>query len=83
MKMVIQEVDKLSSHIKIYQHICAYFSPDSDKFVRFEVTNISFLQTCNFSLHKMLIDGLESCGLLVDKCVFFCCFFNQLFGLSF
>ncbi len=27
---------------------------------------ISFLQTCSFSLHKTLIDGLEWCGLLVD-----------------
>ncbi len=28
-------------------------------------TLISFLQTCSVFLHKMLIDGLESCGLLV------------------
>ncbi len=34
-----------------------------------------FLQTCSFSLHKMLIDGLELCGLLL-------CFF-QLFGFLF
>ncbi len=27
-----------------------------------------FLQTCRFSLHKMLPDGLESCELLVDYC---------------
>ncbi len=27
-----------------------------------------FLQTLSFSLHKMLIDGLEFCGLLVDYC---------------
>ncbi len=36
---------------------------------------ISFLQTCSVSLHKMLIDGLEWCGLRW-------CFY-QLFGLSF
>ncbi len=31
---------------------------------------ICFLQTSKFSLHKMLIDGLESCGLPVDYCDF-------------
>ncbi len=36
---------------------------------------ICFLQTCSFSLHKMLTDGLEWCGLLW-------CFY-QLFGLLF
>ncbi len=36
---------------------------------------ICFLQTNSFSLHKMLTDGLEWCGLLW-------CFY-QLFGLSF
>ncbi len=36
---------------------------------------IYFLQTCSFSLLKMLTDGLEWCGLLW-------CFY-QLFGLSF
>ncbi len=35
---------------------------------------ICFLQTCSFSLHKMLIDELEWCGLLVDYCdVFISC----------
>ncbi len=35
---------------------------------------ICFLQTCSFSLHKMLIDGLEWCGVLVDFCdVFISC----------
>ncbi len=29
---------------------------------------ICFLKTQSFSLHKMLTDGLESCGLLVDNC---------------
>ncbi len=29
---------------------------------------ICFLQTSSFSLHKMLIYGLESCELLVDFC---------------
>ncbi len=33
----------------------------------FQVKN-AFLQTCRFSLRKTLIDGLESCGLLVDYC---------------
>ncbi len=41
------------------------------------VCSICFLQTCIFSLHKMLIDGLEWCGLLwiiVDYCdVFISC----------
>ncbi len=33
-----------------------------------------FLKTHSFSLHKMLIDGLEWCGLLVDYCdVFISC----------
>ncbi len=27
-----------------------------------------FLQTCSFSLHNKLTDGLEWCGLLVDYC---------------
>ncbi len=36
---------------------------------------ICFLQTCSFSLHNILIDVLEWCGLLW-------CFY-QLFGLSF
>ncbi len=36
-------------------------------------------KTCSFSLHKILIDGLESCGLLVD----YYDVFYQLFGLSF
>ncbi len=46
---------------------------------RFEVKNvlmmdICFLQTCSFSLLKMLTDGLEWCGLLVDYCdVFISC----------
>ncbi len=35
---------------------------------------ICFLQTCCFSLHKPLFDGLESCGSLVDYCdVFISC----------
>ncbi len=35
---------------------------------------ICFLQTRSFSLHKILIDGLEWCGLLVDYCdVFISC----------
>ncbi len=35
---------------------------------------ICFLQSCSFSLHKMLIDGLEMCGLLVNYCdVFVSC----------
>ncbi len=29
---------------------------------------VDLLQTRNFSLHKMLIDGLEWCGLFVDYC---------------
>ncbi len=29
---------------------------------------ICLLQTCCFSLHKMLTDRLESCGILVDYC---------------
>ncbi len=33
-----------------------------------------FLKTHSFSLNKMLIDGLEWCGLLVDYCdVFISC----------
>ncbi len=40
---------------------------------------ISFLQTCSFSLYKMVIDGLEWRGLPVD----YCDIFYQLFGLSF
>ncbi len=33
-----------------------------------------FLQMCSFWLHKMLVDGLEWCGLLVDYCeVFISC----------
>ncbi len=49
---------------------------------RFEVRNsslndgfVSYKQAAfHFSLHKMLIDGLESCGLLVDYCdVFISC----------
>ncbi len=36
---------------------------------QFEVkTPLRFLQTCRFCLLKMLIDGLERCGLLVDYC---------------
>ncbi len=35
--------------------------------------SISFLRTCRFSLHRMLTDGLELCGL--------CGCFYQLFGL--
>ncbi len=35
---------------------------------------ICLSQTCSFSLHKMLTDGLEWCGLLVDYCdVFISC----------
>ncbi len=37
-----------------------------------------FLQTCKFSLHKTLIDGLELCRLLVDYCSVFINFFNSL-----
>ncbi len=48
----------------------SYFSQKQ----RVELKNI-FFQTCSFSLHKTLTDGLEWCGLL-------CCFY-QLFGLSF
>ncbi len=29
---------------------------------------VDLLQTRNFSLHKMLIDGLEWCGLFVEYC---------------
>ncbi len=36
-----------------------------------------FLETCNFSLLKRLINGLE-CEILVDDLMFY-----QLFGLSF
>ncbi len=41
---------------------------------------ICFLQT-QFSLHKILIDGLQSCGLLVDCCdVFISCLDSQSDG---
>ncbi len=40
---------------------------------------ICFIQTRSFLLHKMLIDGLEWCGVLVG----YRDVFNQLFGLSF
>ncbi len=57
--------------------ICAYFSPDSDemtfsyfrwKLKVVKVFMIHLLQTCSFSLQKMLTNELESCGLLVDYC---------------
>ncbi len=32
---------------------------------------ICFLQTCSFLFQKMLIDGLDLCGLLVDYCDIF------------
>ncbi len=38
---------------------------------KFKVNSLSwfcFLQTPSFSFHSMLIDGLESCGLLVEYC---------------
>ncbi len=65
--------------------ICPYFSPDSEEktfslekaILWFEVKNVlilNLLQTCTFLFHMMLIDGLESCGLLVDYCdVFISC----------
>ncbi len=35
---------------------------------------MNLLQTCSFSLHMTLFDGLEWCGLLVDYCdVFISC----------
>ncbi len=59
--------------------IFVYFSPDSEN-TAFSLEDsyfsqkqiwaclvwgwIYFLRTCNISLHKMLIDGLELCGLL-------------------
>ncbi len=74
--------------------ICADFSPNSDEitFSLGQATLwieddglklktswwVCFLQTCSFSRHKTLTDGLE-CGLLVD---YYWCFY-QLFGLSF
>ncbi len=72
--------------------ICAYFSPDSDE-TTFSLREallwiidyfgrsswwICFSQTCSFSLHKMLIDGLES---WITYGLLWC--FYQLFGLSF
>ncbi len=33
-----------------------------------KLKQLCFLQTCSFSLHKMLTDGLDSCELLVDYC---------------
>ncbi len=40
-----------------------------------------FLQTCRFSLHNMLIDGLESSGLLVYYCdVFISCLKSHFDG---
>ncbi len=57
--------------------IWADFSPDSDQntFSLEEVLLwICFLQTRSFCLLKMLTDGLEWCGLLVDYCdVFISC----------
>ncbi len=67
--------------------ICAYFSPDADENVFFGEINIvedCFKLKCLndgfvsykhcFLLHKMLTDGLEWCGLLVDYCdVFISC----------
>ncbi len=50
--------------------ICAYFSPDSGKTnlekVILWIEDLS--QTRSFSLHTMLMAGLESCGILVDYC---------------
>ncbi len=43
--------------------------------LQLKTVQIIFLQTCRFSLHKTLIDGLEWCGLLMDYCdVFISCF---------
>ncbi len=48
-------------------------SGDGLKLKRLNVA-IFFLQTQSWSLHKMLTDGLESCGLLEDYCdVFISC----------
>ncbi len=42
---------------------------------------IFFFQTCTFLLHKTLIDGLESYGLLVDYCdVFISCLVSHSGG---
>ncbi len=50
--------------------ICAYFSPDSGKTnldkVILWIKDLS--QMRGFSLHTMLMAGLESCGILVDYC---------------
>ncbi len=75
-------------HLFLRCLICAYFSPDSDE-TTFSLREallwiidyfgrsswwICFSQTHSFSLHKMLIDGLEWCGLLMDYCdVFISC----------
>ncbi len=40
----------------------------SDKLKLKCLNEICYLQTCNFSLHKMLIDELDSCRLLMDYC---------------
>jgi len=39
---------------------------------------ICFLQTCSFSLPKILMDGVESCRLLVDYCDIFISCLNIL-----
>ncbi len=47
---------------------------DSLKLIKFKVKLVFFylfFLSCSFLIHKMLIDGLELCGLLVDYCVVF------------
>ncbi len=52
--------------------IWTYFTPNSDETMQhFKVRNILMMDlflTHSFLLHKMLIDGLESCELIMDYC---------------
>ncbi len=51
----------------------SYFS-QKRWFIKLKIMMVCFLQTCSFCLLKMLTDGLEWCGSLVDYCdVFISC----------
>ncbi len=64
----------MSTHMKIHRHICLelFLLVICDLLI--QTRWFLHLQKASLSLYKVLIDGVESCGLLVDYCdVFISC----------
>ncbi len=78
----IQDVDEfVSSSEQIWRNLALYhLLTNGSSAVNGCRQNECFLQINSFSLHKMLIDGLES-GLLLDYCdVFISCLYSHSDG---